>query len=163
MATTIIITFNQLINMFKQFQVNHPQLNDFDYGPTYDIGTTRQMVFPYMWATHEIDSTIVVSPNRTINPIENLTIFFMDKVNDQNNYENANGENSNNGQEIISDMKLIALDFVTEVVNTFGQYGVSIEGDVSTFVVSDETDDKANGVGIRISLKEKYVNCEIPF
>lgn len=161
MATTHIITFNQLMRLFKQFQTSHPQLNDFDYGQTYDIGTSRVMQFPYMWATSEIDSTIQVT-NKIVQPFENLTILLCDKINEQRNILNSNGENSNNGQEVISDMKLIALDLVTEIVNNWGQYGVSIEGDVPTFVVSDETDDKVNGVGIRLTLKEKYLNCEIP-
>ncbi len=159
---TQLITFNQLMRLIELFSINHPQLNDFGYGMTSEIGNSRKMKFPYMWATNELDSTISVSINKVIVPIENLTILFVDKLNDQKNYINTNGENSNNGQEIISDMKTVALDFVTEIVNNWGQYGVMIEGDVSTFVVQDETDDKANGVGIRIALKEKYVNCEIP-
>lgn len=161
MAATFIITFNQLMKLFNQFQQAHPQLNDFGYGPTYDIGTSRVMEFPYMWITHEIDSTIQVV-NSVIQPFENLTIIFADKLNEQKNILKTNGENSNNGQEIISDMKTVALDLVTEIVKNWGQYGVMIDGDVSTYVVSDETDDKVNGVGIRISLKEKHVMCQIP-
>ena len=49
MATTNIITINQLIKLFNDFSDSHLQLKDFGYGPTSEIGTTRQMNFPYLW------------------------------------------------------------------------------------------------------------------
>jgi len=165
MATTptaSIITLNQILKLMSNFSSAHPQLNDFGFGQTSEIGTSIQMDFAYMWATFENDSTFVISPNKSIVPELNFTILFVDKINDQTNVYDTNGENSNNGQEILSDMFLVAQDFVTEVVATWAQYGVSIVGDVSAFPLQDETDDKANGWGIRMTLRLKYVTCDIP-
>lgn len=162
MPTPNIITLNQLLKLMKNFSVAHPQLNDFGFGQTADIGTTRKMDFGYMWVTFENDSIFVISPNKSIVPQMNFTILFVDKINDQKNDNDAVGEDSNNGQEVLSDMFLVAQDFVTEIVATWSQYGVLIEGDVPAFPLQDETDDKANGWGIRMSLKMKYVNCDIP-
>ena len=54
-----IITLNQLIQMFNDFSTDHLQLNDFGYGPTSDIGTSKNMSFPYLWVTHSQASSIV--------------------------------------------------------------------------------------------------------
>jgi hypothetical protein len=162
MPTPNIITLNQLLKLMKDFSIAHPQLNDFGFGMTSDIGTTRQMDFGYMWVTFENDSIFEISPNKSIIPQMNFTILFVDKINDQKNDNDAVGEDSNNGQEVLSDMFLVAQDFVTEIVASWSQYGVLIEGDVSAFPLQDETDDKANGWGIRMALKLKYVNCDIP-
>ena len=146
----------------SDFSAAHPQLNDFGFGQTSEIGTSRQMEFAYMWTTFENDSLFVVSQNKSIQPELNFTILFVDKINDSKNVLNAVGEDSNNGQEVLSDMFLVAQDFVTEVLATWSQYGVSIIGDVSAFPLQDETDDKANGWGIRMALRLKYVNCALP-
>jgi hypothetical protein len=157
-----IITLNQILKLMSDFSLAHPQLNDFGFGQTSDIGTSKQMDFAYMWATFENDSLFVISPNKSIIPELSFTLLFVDKINNQENVNNTNGENSNNGQEILSDMFLVAQDFVTEVVATWSQYGVSIIGDISAFPLQDETDDKANGWGIRMTLRLKYVTCDIP-
>lgn len=162
MPTANIITLNQLIKLMKTFAADHPQLNDFGFGQTSDIGTSAQMDFAYMWVTFENDSTFVISPNKSIIPELNFTILFVDKLNDMKNVSNINGEDSNNGQEILSDMLQVAQDFVTEVLASWSAYGVSFVGDVSAFPVQDATDDKSNGWGIRFALRTKYINCIIP-
>lgn len=161
MAQPYIITLNQLIAQFRLFSQNHIQLNDFGYGMTSDIGTTRQMEMPYMWVTHEQDSSYVIA-NKVIEPQINLTFLFVDKINNQRNFSNRVGEDSNNGQEVISDMELIARDFLTYVNNSLGQYGISFASDASGTVIQDETDDKVNGWMLRLSFKLKFTNCEIP-
>jgi hypothetical protein len=157
-----IITLNQILKLMEDFSTNHPQLNDFGFGQTADIGTSRPMDFGYMWVTFENDSLLGISTNKTIVPEFNFTILFCDKLNDMLNVDVENGEDSTNGQEVLSDMFLVAQDFVTEVVASWSAYGVSINGDVSAFPVQDETDSKVNGWGIRIALRTKYVNCIIP-
>lgn len=161
MATPFIITLNQLLAQFRLFAANHPQLNDFGYGMTSDIGTTRQMQMPYMWVTHEQDSTYTIA-NKIIEPQINLTFLFVDKINNQRNFSNQVGEDSNNGQEVISDMEMVARDFLVHVATSLGQYGINFASDASGTVVQDETDDKVNGWMLRVTFKLKFVNCEIP-
>ena len=153
-----LLTINQLMTLLKGFATDHPQLDDFGYGPTYDIGTSRQMRPAYMWVTHEIDSTVQVI-NQTTVPTLNLTFLFVDKINDQENYLDENGYPSNNTQEVISDMYTVTLDFIGFVQSNLTPYGISIADDiVSQFVINDETDDKVAGWGVRIPFKIKYQN-----
>lgn len=157
----MIITLNQILKLMKDFQTNHPMIRDFGYGETSDIGTSRHMEFPYLWVTHENDSQIEIT-NKVMIPIINFTLLFCDRVNIQENYLEENGENSNNGQEILSDSFQLAQDLVTTVLSSWGQWGISFNDNPSLFNVVDETDDKVNGWGLRISLRLKHHNCQIP-
>ena len=158
-----IITINQLISWFQSFQERHFFLKDFGFGEPYDIGTSRQMDFPYMWMTLNDDSVIPVqSNNKTAIPEISFSVLFMDKINDQENYLDTNGFPSNNSQEIISDCLQYLQDLITEIQSYWNQYGVLFSQDVSFFPVIDETQDKATGINARIVLRLKQVNCIIP-
>lgn len=163
MPTTSIITLNQLINWFHSFQTNHFFLKDFGFGEPYDIGTSRQMDFPYMWVTLNEDSSIATGSNiRSAIPDISFSIMFMDKINMQENYLDTNGFASDNSQEILSDTLQYLQDLVTEIQQNWGQYGVLFSQDVSFYPAVDETTDKATGMVARVVLRLRQVNCIIP-
>lgn len=163
MSTTSIITLNQLIKYFNTFQQNHFFLKDFGFGEPYDIGTSRQMDSPYMWITMNEDNTIATGSNvRSAIPDLSFTVMFMDKINDQENYLNTNGFQSDNSAEILSDCIQYLQDLVTTIQNKWGQYGVLISQDVSFYPAVDETTDKSTGIVGRIVLRTRQVNCIIP-
>jgi hypothetical protein len=152
-----------LINWFQLFQQNHYFLKDFGFGEPYDIGTSRQMTFPYMWVTMNEDSSIATgSNNKSAIPDISFSIMFMDKINIQENYLDTNGFPSDNSQEILSDTLQCLQDLVTMIQQNWGQYGVLISQDVSFYPAVDETQDKATGVVGRFVLRTRQVNCIIP-
>jgi len=156
-----IITLNNLITLLKQFQEAHPQLNDFGFGDFADIGTSRQMKFPYMWV-NVAPSTVAYNENKLIIPIMSFNIAIMDQANNQANIEKANGYESNNVAEILSDTHQILLDLIGEISRNFGKYGIVIDGDLSYEPMVDETDDSSNGWLLNITLRMQYSNCDIP-
>ena len=163
MAITNVITLNQVIKWFQLFQQNNYFLNDFGFGEPYDIGTSRQMNFPYMWVMMNEDNVIGQSGhNKTAIPELSFSIMFMDKINIQENYLDVNGFPSDNSQEILSDMLQVLQDLLTDVAQHWQTYGVFISQDVTFYPAVDETTDKATGVVARIVLKLKQVNCIIP-
>jgi hypothetical protein len=163
MAITNVITLNQIIKWFQLFQQNNYFLNDFGFGEPYDIGTSRQMNFPYMWVMMNEDNTIGQAVhNKTAIPELSFSIMFMDKINIQENYLDVNGFPSDNSQEILSDMLQVLQDLLTDVAQNWQQYGAFISQDVTFYPAVDETTDKATGVVARIILKLKQVNCIIP-
>jgi hypothetical protein len=160
----MIITQNQIIKAFNKFVIDQPQLNDFGYGPVSEIGTSVQMKFPYMWVTHTAPSNVVIL-NRTTVPIYRFTFLFCDQINQQENFNNVNGLDSDNGQEIISDMQLLGMDFITYINNELAQYGVNLleEEQITFEPIFDETPDKVYGQRFDIAFKVRYTNCIIPF
>ena len=163
MPITSIISLNQLINWFQTFQQNHFFLKDFGFGEPYDIGTSRQMTFPYMWVTLNEDSSIATGSNvKSAIPDISFSIMFMDKINIQENYLDTNGFPSDNSQEILSDCLQYLQDLVTEIQQNWSQYGVLISQDVSFYPAVDETTDKSTGIVARFVLRTRQVNCIIP-
>jgi len=163
MPITSIVSINQLITWFEDFQQNHYFLKDFGFGEPYDIGTSRQMDFPYMWVTMNEDSSIQTASNvKSAIPDISFSVMFMDKINNQPNYLDQNGFQSDNSQEILSDTLQCLQDLITMIQQNWGQYGVLISQDVSFYPAVDETQDKATGVVARIVLRTRQVNCVIP-
>lgn len=161
MSVTRIVTLNEIIQLFEDFVSAHGQLTDFGYGPASDIGTSKQMTFPYMWVSHQSDSYIRVS-NKTAIPELKLLLFFMDQNNDQVNFEDTNGENSTNGQEIMSDTLQMLQDCISYISANWGVSGIMISEDVRIFPGFDETQDSVNGWVGEITLKLSHINCTIP-
>ncbi len=162
-AITSIVSLNQLVTWFEAFADNHFFLKDFGFGEPYDIGTTRQMEFPYMWLTLDDTSVIATGTNvKSAIPDYSFRVFFMDKINIQENYLDQNGFQSDNSQEIISDTIQYLQDLITEIQQNWGQYGVLLSADVTFSPVIDETQDKATGISASITLRTRQVNCVIP-
>jgi hypothetical protein len=156
-----IISLNQIIDLFSNFADRHYFIKDFGYGPTSEIGTSRQMEFPYLWLSLDQNSTIVVQ-NKTAIPQYGITVLFMDKINIQKNYLDINGVNSDNSQEVLSDMLQLLQDMITEIEVEWGNYGLRIEGSVNCFPGVDETQDKVNGWVGQFTLRVKHSNCILP-
>lgn len=157
-----ITTINQLIEEFKLFSEAHFQLKDFGYGPTSDIGVSRQMDFPYLWITHRTPSTITVG-NRIQIPDMVLTFIIVDQINNQDNYLDINGVNSDNQQEILSDTFQIVQDLINYISQNLGSRGIQlVDNAVNIEPTFDDTDDRVTGWVIDLTLKLKHLNCITP-
>lgn len=152
-----------LIKEFEDYANSHYQLNDFGYGQTADISSTRQMKFPYMWTTHSQSSTIDIEENNILDL--SFSFLIMDQINIQENYKNDNGFQSNNQAEIISDTLEIAQDFVVFLTSgDFSKRGVTVNTNngVNLTNVYDDTTDKATGWMLDVSIKIMNINCLTP-
>lgn len=157
-----ILTINELMNLFSQFSEAHFMLNDWGNGPTSEIGTSRQMKFPYLWATYRNSSTINVQ-NRTSIPTMNLSFLVVDQINNQANIADSTDLNSDNQQEILSDTFQVCQDLIQFISTELKIYGVTIgEASVNMEPVFDETDDKVTGWLMDIPLIISHYNCVIP-
>jgi hypothetical protein len=157
----MIITINQIIAAFRDFADQHIMLKDMGYGQTYEIGTTRQMKFPYLWVSHTPQSQIDFV-NKTTIPTLNFYIFVLDQRNDQYG-DNENGFASDNVAELMSDTFQIIQDVVTFISLDLSKWGVMLGENILVNPVYDETQDKSFGWYIEVSLKLKHVNCVIPY
>lgn len=162
MSTTNIISYNQLIQMFEDFATAHLQINSFGVGPTSEIGTSNQINYPLLWITHRTTSDIVVT-NKTQIPQLTLTFIIVDQINNQSNYLNINGINSDNQQEVLSDTLQISQDLVNYISTQMGQFGVKLmENNISIEPIFDELEDKVSGWIMDVNLQLKHSNCITP-
>lgn len=150
-----ITTLNKLIDKFKEFQSLHPQLNDFGFGPTSEIGSSKPMDYPYMWVSFQTDSTIQVS-NNVFTPQLRFYFLFIDQLNDENQEVIENGSNNTNGQEILSDTFQYLQDFINYLATSFRNERIKISEDIRCFPAEDEDKDKTSGWVAEITLKIEH-------
>lgn len=150
-----ITTLNQLIDKFKTFAELHPQINDFGFGPTSEIGTTKPMKFPYLWTSFQTDSTIRVS-NNTFTPELRFYFLFMDQISDGGITPIINGEDSDNGQEILSDTFQYLQDFINYLTVSLRNERIKISEDIRCFPAEDDTKDIVNGWVAEIVLRIEH-------
>ena len=159
----MITTLNQLIGYFEAFADAHGQIKDFGYGSTSEISTTEQMKFPYLWVTNATGGSVELSRNKTVTPIPTFQFLVLDQWNNQSNYKDTNGLNSNNTGEVMSDTHQICIDIINYINNDLNKQGVMIPESTYTLEpIEDGTTDKAYGHMLTLDLKVMYYNCSIP-
>ncbi len=157
-----IITLNQLIGFYEQFVSAHLQLKSFGDGDFSEPSTTKQMEFPYLWVSHA-PTSLSINRNKTQLPTVVLTFFVVDQHNNQENYANAVGDNSNNIREVHSDTHQMCLDVVNYSMTNLRKFGVMTpEQSVLISPLIDDTTDKAYGWFFDLELQLTHNNCAIP-
>jgi hypothetical protein len=140
-------------------------INSFGYGPIYDLDG-YEMDYPYLWVRNDNSHTLVFSENNKYQAIEFQFILRVgDKVNDQPNVYKANGENSNNGLDIIADTFSILVDLLNDVMmdgsGLWVDFELTSDIDIEPFFHEDTGD--VNGHQATITLRVKNDNkCNTP-
>lgn len=155
-----MITMNMVIEKCYQLALTHPQINGFGYGPIYDIGG-QEIEYPYLWIVNEDSHTFEISEDgNNFSSLEYVLQFRVaDKVNNQPNVYSANGQNSNNGLEIISDTLSILIDIIEDINSTGNLGGISLKEDVDIEPFFHEDSGDVNGhtgyVTLRVMNEQK--------
>ena len=148
-------SLQKIISIFKDLAIRHEMVTDFGNGPSYNIGASRSMLFPYIWVENTQSETIK-SLNGYKETVYTFTIYCLDKINmGDDNYD-----------QIISDTHYI-LDTIIQEMSQHKYYvdmGLSIEGNVVMQPVLEATDDSVNGWQAEISIKVpvRYTYCNSP-
>ena len=149
------LNLNQIVSIFKDLAIRQNQVNDFFYGPTYNIGASRQMNFPYI-AIENSSSTTVKSANGFKEHLYTFTIYCLDKINfGEDNYE-----------ELISNCHFILDSMIQEVAQHkfYVDFNLSIANDIIFTPVVEAFDDNVNGWSCEITIKHpiRYTPCNTP-
>lgn len=154
--SNITYSINKQVELFRDISLRHRMINDFGYGPTYNIGASRQMKFPYIWV-EQGDSRTEKSDNGMRSIEYSYTIFCMDKIDmgDKLNYD-----------EIISDTHYILDTIIQEIMMDpfYTRNGISLVNDIIMTPVLEATDDNVNGWSCDLSLRIpiRYTTCNSP-
>lgn len=149
------LTINQLVSIFRDLALRHDMINDFGFGPSYNIGASRPMRFPYLWV-EQGQAQVLKSLNGYKENIYAFQIYCMDKIN----------KGDDNYDEIISDTKFI-LDSIISDMSQHKYYidlNLSLYQDIVMEVVVEATDDNVNGWIANVSIKNpvRYTPCNVP-
>jgi len=152
------MTLNNLIQEFKTFADKHMMINDFGYGESYDIGTTKSQTYPLMWVSHSDDNNFLLENN--IIPEVGFDILFLDKTNNQQTVID-NGFDSSNVAEIMNDQFEIIQHFLFYIKKQLLTTKITIV-DANAKPTSDDMNDILNGWILTIKFRLPYNNCSIP-
>lgn len=149
------LNLNQIVSIFEDLALRQQQVNDFIYGPTYNIGASRQMNFPYI----AIENSQSISPRSANGYKEHLytfTLYCLDKINfGEDNYE-----------EIISNCHFILDSMIQEIAQHkfYIDFNLSIANDIVFTPVVEAFDDNVNGWSCDITIKHpiRLTPCNTP-
>lgn len=156
----MIVTLNQVVKTFKDWSIaQQPLLNSFGYGPVAEFGTSVQMQYPAMWLSLQPGNSSITIANSTLIPNISFTALFVDQINIQDNFNEDNGNLSDNRADIMSDTLQLAQDFLRDIQATYSKLGIVLTGEGSLNPVEDETPDKVCGWMLDFTLKMAYSTC----
>ena len=149
------LSVNSIISIFRDLSIRSEMVNDFGYGPTYNIGASQPMKFPYIWV-EQGQAQVLKSLNGYKENIYTFQVYCMDKIN----------KGDDNYDEIISDTKFILDSIISDMSQHqyYVDFNLSLYQDIVMDVVTEATDDNVNGWVATISLKNpvRYTPCNVP-
>lgn len=144
-----MVTFNQINKSFKDFADAHYQVNSYGLGDVHEIAASGVVNYPLMWVIPQ-DSTL--TDNAKVYE-STFTIAFMDLV----------AKDERNENDVLSDMELIAFDFITQFQKPDYEWAFNPDG-ISIKRFTERFEDMVSGVAFDVSLRIPFVydRCAIP-
>lgn len=150
-----IFTLNMIIDLFRDIADRHLMVNDFGNGPSYNIGASRPMKFPYLWVENQTATTIS-SVNGMKEKQYTFILYLMDKIN----------KGDDNFDEIISDTDFILDGIIQEFSQSpfYVQNRISLVNNIVMQPVVEATDDNVNGWQATLTFKVPIFKtyCDMP-
>lgn len=154
MANTL--TLNRIKLIFEDLANHHLMINDYGFGPSYNIGADKPLKYPFLWI--EPINTRVVSGKGNSQAIEYYTFYMyvMDKIN----------KGDDNFLDTSSDCDYISKTIFAELdqQTAFIDLDMVIDGDWTSEPVYEQTEDNSNGwqSTFTIKLPLRYSPCNDP-
>ena len=150
-----IFTLNMIIDLFRDIADRHLMVNDFGNGPSYNIGASNPMKFPYLWVENQ-SATTISSVNGMKEKQYTFVLYLMDKIN----------KGDDNFDEIISDTDFILDGIIQEFSQSpfYVQNRISLVGNIVMQPVVEVTDDNVNGWQATLTFKVPIFKtyCDMP-
>lgn len=140
--------------MFEDQSIRHKMINGFGFGPSYNI-SNEPILFPYLWL-EPVNSRTAHSVNSGAVEYYTFNMYVMDKIN----------KGDPNYLQTSSDCDYISKTILADLDQNY--YYIdndwSIDGDITSEPVYEQTEDNANGYMTTFTLKlpMRYTPCNIP-
>lgn len=141
---TVNITYNQLKELFNDFQTRHYQLNDYYFGELAEFGNSKSFQYPLLGVV-PAQSTLIKGNGATYNTIQHtFNIFVADLV--------KSGEE--NQMDVLSDTQQILIDLVAEIeqFEFFEDNNIEMVTDAVLVPFFERFDDLVGGWNVTLTL-----------
>ena len=150
------LTINKIKSIFEDIANRHYMINDYGFGPSYNIGAEKPMKYPFLWI--EPTNTRVTTGKGNSQGVEYYTfnMYVLDKIN----------KGDDNFTDTSSDCDYISKTIFAELDQHpyYIDLDMSIDGDFSGEPVYEQTEDNSNGwmTSFTIKLPLRYSPCNDP-
>ena len=155
-----MVSYNQIIKLLRDFSDNHFILKSYGNGEPWELVENSQhldLEYPMMWVQDQ--------PNNTVKGEETFKfrIFFLNQVATLKE-KTATTLNETNINEVKSDMRQCALDFIGYLAQDTNYPELELDRNVSIVSFVDDFNDKLTGWYIDINIKQiyRFSACNIP-
>jgi len=135
-----VITLNTFEEMFGRIANGHGMLNDYGFGPSYNIGQDAPMKYPFLWV-EPVSTTLLNGGTGTGTSYLTQTYQFHFIVFDKINKGDGNYNQTSSDTDYILKTIIAELDQDPYWIN----YSLSLDGDISFEPVFEQLTDNANG------------------
>lgn len=142
-------TLNQVEAALSNIAAAHRQINTYYFGDVFEFAVSGTTVYPAMVC----DLQNLTMGRNQIN--YNFVTFFIDRTR----------KDESNETEVISDMALVAKDFIAEIKHPDWGFDVDFSAQTQLDVVKEALDDVVAGVRLLFTIRVDYPDdtCRIPF
>lgn len=155
-----MVSYNQIIKLLRDFSDNHFILKSYGNGEPWELVENSQhldLEYPMMWVQDQ--------PNNTVKGSETFKfrIFFLGQVATLKE-KTAITLNETNINEVKSDMRQCALDFIGYLAQDTNYPELDLDRNVSIVSFTDDFNDKLTGWYIDVNITQTYSfsACSIP-
>ena len=151
------MTLNKFYQLFKTIADDHQMINDYGFGPSYNIGDVRPMLYPFLWV-EPINTTVITGEPGTgyLTQTYQFKLYVLDKVDkgDDNFRQTSND----------CDYILKTILSVLDQEYLFIEMGLRLQDDVSAEPVYEQLEDNSNGWETTLTLRMPmdYTPCNSP-
>jgi hypothetical protein len=140
------MTIKEVKKLLNNLATDHKQINDFGWGDVWEIGESKSITYPLMYATIQNSSVT----GKTFNL--SLSLLFCDLV----------FADEKNEDDVISDQMLICQDIIAQLRSDTFDFTLSNTVNINFF--TERLSDLVAGVQATITLALPYVadRCSVP-
>jgi len=149
---------NQIKDIFYSLAMGNLMVNDFGFGPTYNITTGKQNKYPLMWVEPSSGGAVRTDIGQSRISVFNYSfnIFVVDRIE----------KGDSNFDELLNDCQFILQSTITMLDKhpMYTDLGINTEGNILWQPVFEVEDDNVNGWMAQITLRvpNRFTPCNIP-
>ena len=147
------LTLNQVLSRFRSLALSHRQINHFRFGDKWEFDANEEITYAGCFVESQPGSYDRLNKKQRYN----FRVFFYDRV-------GVSEDTEGNETEVLSDMRSIALDFISLLLNPVYQYDWTIIDTGSIIEETEQLGDMVAGVVIDLGIEVDFLadSCQVP-
>lgn len=147
------LTLNQIVSRLRSLALSHRQINHFYFGDKWEFDANEDITYAGCFVESQPGNYDKVTKIQRLN----FRISFYDRV-------GVSEDTEGNETEVLSDMRSVALDFISMLSNPVYQYDWTIADTGSIIEETEQLGDMVAGVSVDLGIDVPFLvdSCQVP-